>query len=205
MFKDKLKSLVNKDKKMYNENNKKKIENMVFLVVVLIITIVIINYIWNGHKTSDKTITNSSGKQLASDSKDTISSEKESNDLEERLERILSNIDGVGNVNVFINYSESSEEVAMYNENSKTSVTEETDTAGGLRKVEETDTQKEIVYEEDGSNKTPIIQKTIEPKIEGAIITAEGATSSEIKTNIIQAIEAVTGLATHKIQVFASK
>ena len=125
-----------------------------------------------------------------------------STDLQTSLEQILSKIQGVGKVNVFINYSESSETFAMYNENSKTSTTEETDNSGGTRKVEETDTDKEIVYEEKSGVKTPIVQKTLEPKIEGAIITAEGAGNATVKTNIIQAVEAVTGLATHKIQVF---
>ena len=40
------------------------------------------------------------------------------------------------------------------------------------------------------------------PKIEGAIITAKGVKNSDAKSNIISAVEAVTGLATHKIQVF---
>jgi len=40
------------------------------------------------------------------------------------------------------------------------------------------------------------------PKIEGAIILAEGGGDVTIKTNIIQAVSAVTGLATHKVQVF---
>lgn len=40
------------------------------------------------------------------------------------------------------------------------------------------------------------------PKIEGAIIIAEGGGNAVTKTNIIQAVSAVTGLATHKIQVF---
>lgn len=204
MFKDKLKLIISKDG---NEgNNKKKIENLVFLVIILIITIVIINYVWNGDKSSNKTITNSAGKQLATTQSSQIQkqnqSEVSSSDLEQRLESILSNINGVGNVKVFINYSESSETVAMYNENSKTSVTEETDTSGGVRKVESTDTQKEIVYQESDGDKTPIVQKTVEPKIEGAIITAEGASNISIKTSIIQAVEAATGLATHKIQVF---
>lgn len=205
MFKDKLKAMISKDE---NEgNNKKKIENLVFLVIILIITIVIINYIWNGSKNSNKTITNSAGKQLATtqSSQDQKQTQNESNntvDLEGRLEAILSNINGVGDVKVFINYSESSETVAMYNENSKTSVTEETDTSGGVRKVEETDSQKEMVYQEENGTKTPIVQKTIEPKIEGAIITAKGASDINIKTSIIQAVEAATGLATHKIQVF---
>lgn len=206
MFKDKLKAMISKSEGENQGNNKKKIENLVFLVIVLIITIVIINYIWNENKSSNKTITNSAGKQLATTQSSQIQnqdqSEVSSSDLEQRLESILSNINGVGNVKVFINYSESSETVAMYNENSKTSVTEETDTSGGVRKVESTDTQKEIVYQESDGDKTPIVQKTVEPKIEGAIITAEGASNISIKTSIIQAVEAATGLATHKIQVF---
>lgn len=205
MFKDKLKSIISKDTN--DVNNKKKIENLVFLVIILIITIVIINYVWNGNKSSNKTITNSSGKQLATTQSSQNAKQSENNtssinNLEQRLEEILKDINGVGDVKVFINYSESSETVAMYNENSKTSITEETDTSGGIRKVEETDAQKEIVYQEDNGSKTPIVQKTIEPKIEGAIITAKGASNINVKTNIIQAIEAVTGLATHKIQVF---
>lgn len=204
MFKDKLKAIINKNESENQGNNKKKIENLVFLVITLIITIVIINYVWNENKNSNKTITNSAGKQLAytQSNQNTNQNVTNSSNLEERLEDILKNISGVGNVKVFINYSESSETVAMYNENSKTSVTEETDTSGGVRKVETTDSQKEIVYQEDNGDKVPIIQKTVEPKIEGAIITAKGASNINIKTSIIQAVEAATGLATHKIQVF---
>ena len=90
----------------------------------------------------------------------------------------------------------------MFNENSKTSTTEETDTSGGKRVIEQKDTQKDIVYQENDGDKVPITQKTVQPKIEGAIITAEGAGNAAIKANIIQAVEAATGLPTHKIQVF---
>ena len=101
-----------------------------------------------------------------------------------------------------LNYSETSEVVAMYNENSITSTTEETDDTGGSRKIEETDIKKDVIFEENDGTKTPITAKVIKPKIEGAIITAQGVNNAEIKNNIIQAVEAVTGLATHKIQVF---
>ena len=126
----------------------------------------------------------------------------QSDDLAEQLELILSKIQGVGDVNVFVNYSQTSEVVAMYNETTKTSNTEENDTSGGIRKIQETDSQKDIIYQEQNGEKTPITQKVIQPKVEGAIITAKGAGNTEIKANIIQAVEAVTGLATHKIQVF---
>lgn len=47
--------------------------------------------------------------------------------------------------------------------------------------------------------------KVVKPKIEGAIVTADGATNATVKNNIVQAVEAVTGLQTHKIQVFEMK
>lgn len=125
-----------------------------------------------------------------------------SKELEKNLETILSRIQGVGEVKVFINYSESSEVVPMYNEASKNSNTEETDTQGGIRKIQEQDSQKEIIYKEENGEKVPITKKIVEPKVQGAIITAKGASDVNIKTSIIQAVEAVTGLATHKIQVF---
>ncbi len=200
MFKDKLNNLFGK-KEDGQENNKRKIENLVFFVIILIITIIAINLVWNDNKQkevkqeeSDKT------KVLATQNTTDTKINKDS--LETKLENILKEIQGVGEVKVFINYSESSEVIAMYNENSQSSTTEETDTEGGVRKIETTDMQKDIIYQEENGVKTPMTQKVIEPKIEGAIITAKGAGNIDVKTNIIQAVEAVTGLATHKIQVF---
>ena len=209
MFRDKLKKLFNKTEEGEQVgNDKRKIENLVFFIVVLIITIVIINVIWNGNDNKqNKQVTNDTSKQLATTNSNqnisTSQNEAESTEvLEKKLEDILSKIQGVGEVSVCINYSESSEVVAMYNENSKTSTTEENDDSGGTRKIEETDTQKDVIYQENDGTKTPITAKIVKPKIEGAIITAQGVNDANVKNNIIQAVEAVTGLATHKIQVF---
>lgn len=205
MFKDKLKKYFNKNKEDEGqEKTKRKIENLVVFAIILIITIISINLIWNGDKKESSENTTSS-KILAKNNETNLEQKADSittNELEGKLKNILSKIQGVGQVEVFINYSESSEVIPMYNENSQTSLTEETDTSGGVRKIQETDTQKEIIYQEDSGSKEVITQKVIEPKIEGAIITAEGAGDVNVKTNIIQAVEATTGLATHKIQVF---
>lgn len=204
MFKDKLKKLINNDAENEEGNDKKKIENLVFFVVLLIITIVIINIIWNGKEnTNSKEPTDTSKKLATTEQNETTNNNiTTTGELEEKLKNILAKIQGVGEVEVCLNYSESSEVVAMYNENSKVSNTEETDTSGGTRKIQETDTQKDIIYQEENGEKTPITQKIIQPKIEGAIITAKGASNANTKNNIIQAVEAITGLATHKIQVF---
>ncbi len=196
MLRDKLNFL----KPREDGNDKKKIENLVFFIIILIITIIAINTIWSDNTTKNKSKENinDNSKQLASSTIETSSDLG----LEPKLKNILETIQGVGKVNVFINYSESSETVAMFNENSKTSTTEETDTSGGKRIIEQKDTQKDVVYQDSNGDKIPITQKTIQPKIEGAIITAEGAGNATVKASIIQAVEAATGLATHKIQVF---
>lgn len=205
MLGNKLKKLINTDEEKQEGNNKKKIENLVFLVVILIITVVAINAIWNGNSKKNKQEENSqNSKQLAQNINNIAieTSSGTSKELEKNLETILSKIQGVGEVKVFINYSESSEIIPMYNEASKNSNTEETDTQGGIRKIQEQDSQKEIIYKEENGEKMPITKKIVEPKVQGAIITAKGAGDVNIKTSIIQAVEAVTGLATHKIQVF---
>ena len=90
----------------------------------------------------------------------------------------------------------------MYNEKNTMDSTQETDSNGGTRKIEQTNIDREIIYEEKNGEKTPITEKVIMPKIEGAIITAEGADDINTKTNIIQAVAAATGLPSFRIQVF---
>lgn len=202
MFKDQIKALILNAK---GTDNKKKIENIVVLIVILIITVIAINTIWNSDKKEIKKeeVETTTSKQLASTTK---TSQTSSNDeVQSNLENILSNIDGVGKVKVLITYSQSSEVVAMYNENSKNSTVEEKDSGGGTRTTTQTDISKDIIYQEENGEKTPITQKVVSPKIEGAIITATGAGNGTVKNNIVQAVEAVTGLPTHKIQVFEMK
>ena len=132
-----------------------------------------------------------------------VSNIEKEDETEVKLKRILSNIEGVGKVDVMITYSQTSRKVPIYNENIKGSNTTETDSAGGSRTISEEDSQKEVIYKEDGSGKKePVTESIISPKMEGAIITAEGAGEARVKANIVQAVEAATGLATHKIQVF---
>lgn len=183
------------------KDSKKKLENMVAFIVILIVTVIIINVIWSGDSKEEKTISNSN-RQLAQVNNTQNTNNEGQNQLKYELENILSKINGVGKVEVLVTYAESSQIVAMYNENTKETSTEETDESGGTRVIKESDTQKDVIYEEEDGMKKPITQKTIMPQIEGAIITAEGASNATVKTNIIQAVEAATGLATHKIQVF---
>ena len=202
MFVDKLKKMFgNKDEDI---SNKRKLENIFAFVIILIVTIIAINFILNDSK-SEEIESDDPNKRLATTPNTNtfdITEEPEEDELAQKLENILSKINGVGRVEVMITYSETSKTIPVYNEESTQQDTEETDSNGGTRKIMQTDTRKEVIYEEVDGNKTLITQSVISPEIEGAIVTAEGANNATVKANIVQAVEAVTGIATHKIQVF---
>lgn len=200
MFKEKLQNLI----KTGEGKGKKNIENAVVFIIILIVTILIINMIWStsDEKADENTVHNTTTTKLVNGEAQENSN---SDEVENSIKQILSKINGVGKVDVLITYSESSRVVALYNENSKQSQTQEEDTNGGTRTIEETNNDKDIIFKEENGEKVPVTEKIVMPKMEGALIVAEGANNAEVKTNIIQAVEALTGLSTHKIQVLEMK
>ena len=185
-------------KKMSDENDKKRnIENIIVFIIILIVTVLIINVMWSSNDKKAENKSEDTTKVLAQ-----ATSSFEKDDLETRLEDILASIDGVGKVKVLIKYSESSSVVPMYNETTSESTTKETDGDGANKDVKETESKREIVYTDENGKNTPITEKVTMPVIEGAIVTAQGAGNANVKTSIVSAVEAVTGLAVHKIQVF---
>lgn len=128
MFKEKLQNfLIKRD----DEPNKKKIENLVVFIILLVITIIVINVIWNGEDNKNDEVKTDSNKKLAQ----TIESENriEESGIESKdslisdLENILSRINGVGEVKVMITYAETSKIIPVYNEESTEETTEEED------------------------------------------------------------------------------
>lgn len=186
MLIEKINNFINKNQEL---NRKKTIENLVVFVIILIIVLLSINVIWNKDKKEDNKSTIDENKKLATIEENS----KDDNSLtSEKLENILSKINGVGKVKVYITYSQTSQIIPIYNEDISQKDTQEEDTQGGTRKVVETDTKKEVVYDEKSGSKTIITQSIVSPKIEGAIVTAEGGNNTNTKANIIQAVEAVT-------------
>ena len=152
---------------------------------------------WSSDDNKSKNKSEDTKKVLAQ----TTTANEEQDNLENRLENILESINGVGKAKVLIKYSESSSVVAVYNETKSESTTQENDGSSN-KDVKQTESKKEVAYTDENGKNTPITEKVIMPVIEGAIITAQGAGNANIKASIVSAVEAVTGLAVHKIQVF---
>lgn len=174
--------------------NKKMVENLVLFLVLFIIVIVVINSL--GEK-SNVTDVNGVVPQV-------ITSNKEKS-MEEKIEDVLSLIEGAGKVDVLITYANGVEQIPMYNIKQNTTTIEETDNQGGARKTEEVNNEQNVIFNENGNAKTPVIKQTINPKIVGVIIVSEGASNVGVKQNLISALEALLDIPAHRVQVFARK
>lgn len=199
MIKEKVDSIKSALIKVDKNSNKKSVENLVMIAVILIITLIAINYILKDDKKKEQ---KDNGK-INNNNVETIeySNTNESvgkSNLEERLSNILSCISGVGEVKVLLTYSETNKINPVYNEDKQSSTTEETDTEGGKRVISSVNNKKEVVY----SNDNVVTESVSSPQIQGAIIIAKGASNTKIKADITQAVAAATGLSTYKIQVF---
>lgn len=105
--------------------------------------------------------------------------------LEERLEALLSRVEGVGQVEVMLTLEGGREKRV------------EKDAA-----VSEQESREETVYEElSGRERTPYVTLEINPKVEGVLVIAEGGGNSRIRQEILEAAQALFGIDAHKIKI----
>ena len=126
--------------------------------------------------------------------------------LEKRLEDIVSDMEGVGKVQVMITVSDAGTEILERNLETKASNLEETDNAGGTRKNAESEQREEVIYKKDAEgNEVPYVVQRKLPEVTGVVVIAEGAGNAKVKENIIGAVGVLFNLNEHRIKVIRMK
>ena len=121
--------------------------------------------------------------------------------MEDRVKAILKNVDGVGAVDVMITLKSSKEKVLRVDKEKSRSSTEEKDSTGGTRSSMSEEIKENTLTGGSGTSGEPVVEKEIQPEIEGIIISAQGGGSSVVKSEISQAMEALFDIPVHKIKV----
>ncbi len=201
-----------KDKNKINEEinnlmqNKKFVNCLIVLLVIIFLWLAVSNFIGD-----DAGLTKGNGDNAPIGAQEVSSEEgvttsKELLDYEteqkEKLEEILSKIDGVGEVVVNIYFESSEVKVPATNSSTQTSETEEEDTNGGTRLTKQETEGATVVMQSDSSTSEPFITKTYKPQITGVLIVAEGAKSSKITYDIQKAVSSLYNLSLEKVNVY---
>lgn len=126
--------------------------------------------------------------------------------LEKKLENTLSFVEGVGEIKVMVTVSNSQKEVVEKDRITNRSSTTETDSEGGTRNVNNTESTESTLYtvDEDG-NQVPYVTQVYEPEITGVMVVAQGAGRGNVNSDISEAIQALFGIEAHKIKIAKMK
>ena len=127
--------------------------------------------------------------------------EKYVSSLEEKLETVLGEMEGVGKVKVMITLSDYGEAIVEKDTVDKTNTVDETDSNGGSRNTFEREIQSETVQIENDSGTYPYVGKEMLPTIEGIVVVAEGGGNATIVSQISKAAMALFPIEAHKIIV----
>ena len=119
-------------------------------------------------------------------------------EMEQRVREILENVEGVGKVDVMITLRSTSEKVIHVDQEKSRSSTDETDSAGGVRRQMQEEIRDEALTSGDGQ---PVVEKELEPEILGVVISAEGGGNASVCQEISEAMQALFGVPAHKIKV----
>lgn len=178
--------------KNLNDKDKKKIYSLFALAVVCIIALIGLSAI-----PSDK----SSENELVDSSKEEkIVSESEQSKLETKLVKILSQIEGAGELDVMVTFESSEEIHPAYNSNETTETTSEKDAQGGERTVTTSSENKTMIT---GSSNGPIVTKTTEAEIKGVIVVASGANDPKVKEILYSAVQTALQVQGHQVQIYS--
>ena len=115
---------------------------------------------------------------------------------EERLEKILSDIDGAGEVSVMITYYGTGEKSLAYEVSENIS---NTDRDGNIESEKSMD-QKAVM-----SNGEPLITEERYPRVKGVVVTADGAGDIAVKRALLQAVSAVLDVGEHRVCIYKKR
>lgn len=185
--------------KMNGQGKKKLIENCVIIIILGVVAIIAGSTIFG--KTGDEKAASAAKQNEVQEAAKVIGSE-DKEDLQKRMESILSKIGGAGSVNVMITYVSGKELVPAYDTKRTENDTQEKDNGGGTRSIKNNDTENKVVYEESGSGvKKPVVLKELQPAVKGVVVVADGAADPVVRESLTRAVQVLVDVPVHKIQV----
>lgn len=195
-FIDRIKSYFKNDGQ---DLTKKRIQNLTIFMAIGIILLIAGGVFSKERPTDFIDETDLNAKELTEDNQSKFDQYDEI--LEGKIKGILSQIDGVGKVEIALTYQSGEEIVPAKDTSQNESNTKEQDIEGGVRSTIQMDTDSKVIIGNQ-SEISPVILKVIPPQVKGVIVVAEGANSDIIKIDISKAVSTLLGISLSKVEVF---
>ncbi|MBQ6886625.1 MAG: stage III sporulation protein AG [Lachnospiraceae bacterium] len=202
---------MNKWKSIFEKcmGNGLKKENMIVFILLGVLLFIIV-YPIDENKSEKSVLLDSKSEIIKEEINTSTTSNNKETDyityLEEKLENTLSFVEGVGKIKVMVTVSTSQKEVVEKDRAIQRSNTTETDSEGGTRNINNTESTETTLYTVDGNgNQIPYVTQVYEPEITGVMVVAQGAGKENVNSDISEAIQALFGIEAHKIKIAKMK
>ncbi|QKY69301.1 stage III sporulation protein AG [Lentibacillus sp. CBA3610] len=120
---------------------------------------------------------------------------------EDDLQNMLNQIQGVSETEVMVNLESTREKVFEKNLISNQQLTEESDTNGGTRDIEDTQEESQVVLVNQGDKEVPLIVRTEKPDVRGVFVVAQGVDHATVEEWVVEAVSRVLDVPTHRVSV----
>lgn len=120
---------------------------------------------------------------------------------EEATARILSKVEGIGDVEVMLTLASSEEKITLKNSSVTEDSSTQEDSVGGKRTDSGYQSAEDSILVGRDGEESPYVVQIHSPVIEGVVVVAEGVNSSRKEKEIIEAIQALFPIEPHKIKV----
>ena len=122
--------------------------------------------------------------------------------LEERLTKLVQQIDGVGKCQVMVTMETDVEYVYAVEETQKVNETNSYEDGEALRLTQQQDTQQKYIVVDAGNGKKEALLKTRKaPSVQGVVVVCEGAKNATVQERVTQAVTIALGIPYNKVCV----
>ncbi len=130
-----------------------------------------------------------------------VSSADRARQLEERLQEILSQVEGIGRTEVMLTLKSDGRKV-VEKDLEQSQGKEESQEENAAAASDQASSSENTVYQRDAQgNELPYVTEEYEPEIAGVLVIAQGAGKASVVSEITEAVMALFGVEAHKIKV----
>ena len=120
---------------------------------------------------------------------------------EEKLYQLVSSIQGVGEAQVWVTLESGVEYVYLQEEVRNTDTTKDYDEEGVKTLREKDNSEQKYILVNKNGEEQPLIQKQLEPTVQGVVIVCEGAGSAQVNEQVVNAVTCALGISSKRVYV----
>ena len=120
---------------------------------------------------------------------------------EEKIYNLVSSIQGVGEAQVWVTLESGAEYVYLQEEIRNTDTTKDYDSEGVKTLREKDNSEQKYILVNKNGEEQPLLQKQLEPTVQGVVIVCEGAGSAQVNEQVVNAVTCALVISSNRVYV----